>query len=312
VRSIETVCKAGEAEGALTYWGSYTPETWEKLMAPFRARWPGIQLTLLPQNPTEVVQRILTESSAGRQIAADVVGSNPVLGQQIVDRGLVAKDIDWTSLGVKAELVRPDGPIRHFRALYGLGYNTDLVKPEELPKTWDDLIDPKWGNGSLIVSPAVFPFHVLALDWGKDRTIEYVKRLMATLKPTVIQGTTAGIVNMASGATKMYVAARNVEIQENEAKGAPVGIHYLDPIAGSDNFFYVLNTAQHPNAAQCLVAWQESPEGLQAQYDTEFKRNDTVPADVPAGTRVLTINTPADLELTNEVLKELTPVITGK
>jgi iron(III) transport system substrate-binding protein len=310
--ALASTCQAAASEGSLVYWGSYSPEAFEKLTAPFKAAYPGINLSLLPQNPTEVVQRILTEVSANRQPAADVVGINPVLGAQIVDKGLVVSDVDWESLGVGKDSIRPDGPIRFYRAAYGLGYNTDLVKKEELPKTWDELLDPKWGNGQLIVSPAGFPFHILGLEWGRDKTVDYVRRVMTELKPTVINGTTAGTVNLASGATKLFVAARNVEIRENQAKGAPVEITYLDPIAGSDFFNYMLKSAPHPNAAKCWIGWLATPAGLKAQYDVEFKTNDSIPEGVPSNFKVLVANTKADLDLTNGILQEITPIITGK
>jgi iron(III) transport system substrate-binding protein len=102
--------------------------------------------------PDDNAQRVLVEQAAGRGISADVVyGGLDVFGS-VIKAGLIDDTIDWSTLGVPKDIVTDSDMVRLYRTGGGLTYNTDKVKPEELPNTWDELLDPKWA-GKVIVDP---------------------------------------------------------------------------------------------------------------------------------------------------------------
>jgi iron(III) transport system substrate-binding protein len=65
--------------------------------------------------------------------------------------------------------------VRIFRVAGGLTYNTEKVKPEDLPNTWDELLDPKWA-GKVIVDPRGRPLNQLSLVWGEDKVLSFTRQ----------------------------------------------------------------------------------------------------------------------------------------
>jgi iron(III) transport system substrate-binding protein len=307
---FDAVCAAGEEEGEVEYWGTFAPEIWDQLVAPFNELYPGIETTLLPGRPDELVQTIVTESEAGRQVSADIIRGDADL-LTLLERDLLAEDIDWASLGVADNLVNDFGAVRSFRVLFGLAYNTDEVAPEELPTTWEELVDEQW-SGRIAVDPRGIPLSFLAVPWGQDELIEYTERFADVLQPLYVEGVTAGIQTVASGEAVLTTTSRDAEVNEQQAAGAPIEITFLDYIPTSDSFASVLLDAQHPNAAQCLLAWLASPEGQDMELELEYKSNEDFPPGAPEDAELIILETPEDIELEAESRGVVSEILTGQ
>jgi iron(III) transport system substrate-binding protein len=199
--------------------------------------------------------------------------------------------------------------VRVQRVAIGLGYNTDSTKAEDLPNTWEELIDAKWA-GQVIVDPRGRPFDSLGLEWGKEKTIDYVNRLKATDQPLVIEGGTAGLVAVAGGEAAITTGGRSAETLEQQAEGAPIDIKYLDVIPTLDNYHVPLVGSAHPNAAACFIGWMAS-EGQDLFNQVEFKSNDAIPPQAPAGAKVLTIESPEQADQVKELSTEIGRIWTG-
>jgi len=307
---FESVCAAGTGEGEVVYYGTFTPEIFDGLVAPFRERFPGIEVSLLPGRPDELVQRVVTEVGAGQQPDADIVRGDADL-LTLLDRDLIATDINWASLGVDEDLVNTFGAVRSFRVMGGLAYNTDLVEPDELPSTWDALVDPAWA-GKIVVDPRGYPLSYLAITRGQEDLLEYAAGFRDTLQPIWIEGITAGLLAVASGEGALTTTARDAEVMEQQAAGAPVEIHYLDLIPAIDNYGAVLTVARHPNAAQCLLAWMASEEGQALELELEYKSNENVPPDAPEGSELIVLDTPEKSRLEADSRTKVAAVLRGE
>jgi oligopeptide/dipeptide ABC transporter ATP-binding protein len=136
--------------------------------------------------------------------------------------------------------------VRIHRIALGLGYNTDKLTPDQLPDTWEELVDPAWA-GRVIVDPRGRPFDSIGLAWGAEQTIDYVNRLKDIAKPLVIEGGTAGLVAVAGGEADITTGGRSAETLEQQAEGAPIGIKYMDVVSTIDNYNIALKDTAHPN-----------------------------------------------------------------
>ena len=304
--ALADVCAKGTDEGKLVQWNNHSDE-YAKVVAAFNAVYPGIAVETLVIEPDDSAQRVLTESAGGRAPSADMIAGGLDIFKPLFERNVVVLDIDWAGLGVSSDVIHEMNLVRIHRVALGLGYNTDKLTPDQLPDTWEELIDPKW-TGKVIVDPRGRPFDSLSLAWGHDETLDYVKRMKDGIKPLLIEGGTAGLVAVAGGEADITTGGRSAETQEQQAKGAPLAIKYLDVVTTIDNYDVVLAGAAHPNAATCFITWFAT-EGQDLYNEVEFKSNDTVPPEAPAGAQIVTIETPDQSSAVKAIGKEIADIL---
>jgi iron(III) transport system substrate-binding protein len=308
--AIDAVCQKGILEGAVTVWDDIDPDLFAKEMAPFVQKYPGIKVTQTSIRPTDSVPRVITDVTAGKTPETDFVQGEASLLDPLVQRGLIDTSFDWVAMGQPSDEVL-NGMLRHYRTFRGLGYNVNSVQKSELPDTWDALIDAKW-SGQVMVDPRGYTFQDLAVAWGEQKTLDYVNRLKATVHPIVLKGITDDEVAIASGQAKLNTNIRDAETAEQQSKGAPVDIKYLDYVIVDDSYNAVVKGSAHPNASACLIAWMNSEDGLKLQYDNEFKHNEDTLSAVPANAQLVNVDTPEKASLDSKVAAEVAKIWANK
>jgi iron(III) transport system substrate-binding protein len=282
------VCDAAKAEGKVVFWHNLAKP--DVIAAEFNKTYPNIQVEWLQSRPDAMVQALMTEVSTGRKPSADVLYGELNILKTVFDANADDDTIDWAGLGAAKEILTDAGnAVRVQRVLGGLVYSTTALKKEDLPNTWAGLLDQKW-KGQLVVDSRARPFDQLALVWGHDATIAYVKALL-TNQPLVINGGTAGMLAVAGGQAKITTGGRSESTAEEKSKGAPLEIKYLEVIPTFDAYNMVPKGAPHPNAAKCIVSWLAT-DGAPAFEKAEFKQNVSRPAGASASDTLVTVDTP--------------------
>jgi iron(III) transport system substrate-binding protein len=138
--------EAARKEGNVSYYSALELNTAERLGKAFEAKYPGIAVRVERSGAERIYQRIAQEQGSGIN-AVDVANSTDP-----------AHYLDWKSKDWLAAYL-PDDVAKHFSAdqfdpdgtyatscawIEAIGYNTGLVKPEDAPKSYADLLDPKW------------------------------------------------------------------------------------------------------------------------------------------------------------------------
>ena len=286
----KTVCDAASKEGKLIYWNNLAEP--DKIIEEFNKEYPDIDVQSTTLRPDDSAQRVLVEKAAGRPITADVIYGGIDVWASAIKQGVIDTSVDWASLAVpKDHITNGSNMVRIFRVAAGLTYNTEKVKPEDLPTTWDQVIDPKWA-GKVIIDPRGRPFDQFAQAWGEEKTLDYVRRFKQTVKPIVIEGGTAGLVAVAGGQGLFTTGGRSAETEQQKAKGAPLEIKYLDLVPTFDSYHGLVQGAKHPNAAKCFMAW-DATDGAAFHLKTEVETNDDQPPGTPAGAKLRVTDTPA-------------------
>src|ERR1700716_1900815 len=138
--------EAAKKEGQVSYYTSTDLPVAEKLAKAFEAKYPGIAVRVERSGAERIFQRIGQEQ-ASRIYAVDVVCSTPPA------HFLEWKSKDWVAPYVPEDVskyfppehVDPSGMQATLCAwLEVIGYNTNLVAREDAPKSYADLLDPKW------------------------------------------------------------------------------------------------------------------------------------------------------------------------
>ncbi|HEY6603576.1 MAG TPA: ABC transporter substrate-binding protein, partial [Xanthobacteraceae bacterium] len=138
--------EAARKEGRLFYYTSIDLPVAEKIAKSFEAAFPGIAVRVERTGAERVFQRIGQEY-ASRIYGVDVVNSSDAAHFIVWKRdGLLAPFVPAdVAMHYPAEHKDPDGMFASFRvSLSPIAYNTNLVKREDAPKSFADLLDPKW------------------------------------------------------------------------------------------------------------------------------------------------------------------------
>src|SRR5437016_1613412 len=145
-------------------------------------------------------------------------------------------------------------------AFFVMGYNTNLVKGEELPATYGDLLHPRWTGRITIEGTDVLWFAAVAKAMGEEKGIAYFRKL-AAMKPEIRHGHIHTAQLVASGEVPFFLTAYNNNIETLKSKGAPVDWKPLQPAFGQAAAIGVSRYAPHPHAALLFTEFVLSKEG---------------------------------------------------
>jgi iron(III) transport system substrate-binding protein len=263
--------EAAKKEGKVVWYTSVDLPLSEKVGKAFEAKYPGVSVRVERSGAERVFQRIGQEY--GSKIhAVDVVNSSDAAHLIVWKRdGWLAPYVpEDVAQHYPAEHKDPDGQFASFRVtLSVIGYNTNLVKREEAPKGFADLLDPKWAGKIMKAHPGYSGTILTAtFQIARDLGWEYFERLA---KQRVMQLQSAADPPKKLSLGERAIMADGVEylvLQQKEA-GNPVEPVYATegtPLIIGPNAIF--KNAPNPNAARLFQSFSFSPECQQLIIDT--------------------------------------------
>ena len=269
--------EAAKKEGTVVAYTAVDLKVAEKLAEAFKKKFPGIEVQVERSGSERIFQRIGQETESGIFNADEINTSDASHALFWKKKGWLAPVLpdDVAKHFDKSNYDAEDGMFAVFRAtLSPIGYNTTLVKPEDAPKSFADLLDPKW-KGKIVKAHPSYSGVVLTATFETARDIgwDYFEKLA---KQNIMQ------VQSATDPSKKLVAGeRAVSADGNEYNlilaqraGGPIGISY--PSEGTPYIpgpSAVLAKAPHPNAARLYHIWTLSLEGQQIMHDISGVRS---------------------------------------
>jgi ABC-type Fe3+ transport system substrate-binding protein len=261
----QKILEAGaRTEGTVTFYtAQIVDQTVRPLQQTFEKKYPFIQVKYIRNNPEVLLQRILAENRAAKP-AADVTDSGAALAP-LYDAGLL--HVYWSpeSDPWPADRKDPKGYWIATRYSYiGLAYNTNLVGPSDIPKSFDDLLNPKW-KGKMVWSSTVHggPLFVTAmrLHLGEEKALDYLKKLgqqNVVSSPVANRNITNAVI---AGEHSLQLDAFLHHPIISAKQGAPVASKPIDPVITLSNAALLLKDAPHPHAALLFIDFMLSKEG---------------------------------------------------
>ncbi|HEY6865366.1 MAG TPA: extracellular solute-binding protein [Burkholderiales bacterium] len=252
---------AARNERAVVWYTAMTTTDAEPLRDALQARYPFLQLTILRQPGEKIRTRILTEARAGKHLW-DVVSFNH-LDMDALDREelLAAYASPETRSGFPPGAVDPRG---RWAAIYVrqfvIGYNLRAVPPGQAPRSWQDLLEPRW-KGKFAMDEDDSEWYAAMLDYlGRERGTAFMQAL-ARQQPQLRRGHSLLSKLLVAGDFPLALV-HAAEVEGEKKTGAPVDwVRSLDPIITSPSQVAVAAGAPHPNAARLLVDLLLSVEG---------------------------------------------------
>jgi iron(III) transport system substrate-binding protein len=302
--------EAAKKEGKVVWYTSLALSSSEKVAKLFETAYPGVKVEVQRTGSQRILQRMMQELSSNIR-NVDVVHTSDAghyvllkekkLLMQYAPAGVEAfgagfKDRDGYHFGLRA-------------TVNVIAYNTKAVPAAEAPRTWKDLLDPKWRGKLVTAHPGysgVIATHVLALvhlhGW------DYFKAL-ALNKPMLVQSAVDPSGVVASGERPVAVDGGDYTFYQAKKKGNPVEIVYPKegvPLVVSPSA--ITSFAPHPNAAKLFTDFIFSRDMQQVLADTEGLYSGhpqvTYPADKPRMSDLKLLPVDAEeLEKRNEEIK---------
>ena len=268
--------EAARKEGKISYYSALELNVAERLAKAFEAKYPDIAVRVERSGAERIYQRIAQEQASGIN-AVDVANSTDP-----------AHYLDWKARDWLAPYL-PEDVAKYFPAdqfdpdgLYAtscgwieaIGYNTGLVKPEEAPKSYADLLDPKW-QGKIVkghpgysgaIMTATFVL-VRELGWG------YFEKL-AQQKIMQVQSAADPPKKLLLGERAVMADGNDYNLLLLKDQGKPVEVVYATE--GSPLIIVpsgIFRSAPNPNAARLFQSFFFSAEGQQLLVDTYAHRS---------------------------------------
>jgi len=147
---------------------------------------------------------------------------------------------------------------------YVLGYSTTLVNEEEIPKSYDELLEPRWKDNQIAIdSTAHGLLRGFAAAWGKDKAVAYLKRL-ADQQPVMAHASITAVDSLHTGNVAMVIARAPVIQGYKKKLQSPIDWIFLEPIVAQIDAVMLSSRSPHPIGARLFVDFVLSKEGQSA------------------------------------------------
>jgi ABC-type Fe3+ transport system substrate-binding protein len=270
-------------EGRVTWYTTVSIPESKQLADLFEKQYPFIKVDLLRSGSGALVNRVVSEYAA-KTYAVDVLQGTAARGglTALKQRNILGR---YESPELKAyanDLKDAAGYWGStFQNTFVLAYNKRNVKPENVPKTYDDLLKPIWKGRQIINDTDGFEwFDGLLRFWGKDKGLGYFRRLAA--QDMIFQRGARGRVQLVAAGEAPLTIAYGPHAQSFVSQGAPIEWVPLEPVVVVVNTVSIAARPPHPAAAKLLIDFLFSkPAQLKLRELSRIPSRSDVEADPP-------------------------------
>jgi len=265
---------AAKKEGALTWYSTLIINQAVRPMAAAFEKKYGIKIAYSRQTNSDVALKVINESKAGRVVGDVFDGALAVL--PLMDAGVVDSYKPDAAKDYPAAMKDPKG-LWTTTHLYYLttSYNTQMVPKDQAPKTFQDLLDPKWKgniawtNDLTPNGPPGFIYNMLTI-MGEQKGMDYLRKLAAQ-KVVSIPGSQRVVLDrVIAGEYPIGIMTFNHHDAISAAKGAPCNWIKMEPLVATNSTMSIIKNAPHPNAARLFVEFVLSDEGQKVLADAFY------------------------------------------
>jgi iron(III) transport system substrate-binding protein len=283
----QKIVSAAKNEGTLTIYTTFAEKDQPALLEPFEAKY-GIKVVVWRAGTDKVLQRTIAEARANRN-SVDVIH----FGAPEMEALSREKILQAVSSPVHKDL-RPGSlpPHREWAAtllsVWVQAYNTNLVRKQDLPKTYADLLDPRW-KGKLGIEAKNEDWFASVVDvmGGGEKGLQFFRDLVARNGLSPRTGHTLLNNMVIAGEVPLALDIYNYMPEQAKKKGAPIDWFALEPAVARSNAIGVARRAPHPNAALLFYEYMLGEEGQRILVEMDYVPSNTKVASPLKGVKIL-------------------------
>ena len=264
-------------EGVIDFYGPSTlgPEGAQAIVSAFNKKYGlNVKVNFTPSgNMTRDTAKVIGLSASGQPPEWDIMLVTDAHHGSLWLRKL-QKSFDYTTLGVAKQRIEYDNGTVSVANQFALpAYNTKLLPAKDVPKRWEDLLDPKWKGKIGVINSTHHWGRLAAGAWGDEKTLDFIKKLSAQ-KPLL---TRAGEMAQRLILGEVLVSATLQDSQLHEAKesGAPLAFaEEVSPVVSPEYHVGVLKNSAHPERRPShggVHGFRGSPAGVGKIYRSHLR-----------------------------------------
>jgi iron(III) transport system substrate-binding protein len=281
---MEKLIAGAKKEGSVSVYTSIQTTDLAKLSSVFEKKY-GVKVIPFRAGSEDILTRAVQEARANR-FTVDVVETNGPELESLHRENILQLVKSPYLADLIAPAILPHGEWMGSRLnVFVQAYNTKLVKKQDLPKTWEDLANPKWKGKIGIEQEDSDWLAGIFTDIGDARARKVFKDIVTTNGISVRKGHTLLTQLVVSGEVPLALTIYNYKAEQLKKQGAPIDWFVIGNAIARPNGIGVARKAPHPHAAVLFYDFELSPEGQQIIANLEFvptsKKIDTPLNKVP-------------------------------
>lgn len=250
----ERIEKGAKEEGQLVFYTTIPTQYAKDLIEPFEKKY-GIKVEVWRARSELIQQRVINEAKSGHP-KVDVIASTTPPMEALHREGLLQK----VETPLYDGLLESAIPEHHewvsinFLVLVQ-AYNTQKVNKEDLPKTYEDLLDPKWQSKIAIEGSDYDWTESVIQDMGEEKGTQFFKDLVAKNQLSVRNGHPLLTNLVGSGEVPLALTVYQYSVEQAKKTGAPIEWFVIEPAISITVAMGSLKNAPHPHAAMLFYEY---------------------------------------------------------
>jgi ABC-type Fe3+ transport system substrate-binding protein len=274
---MQRILEGARREGYLSVYTSFPPEDIAAVNAAFEQKY-GVKVRAWRAASEKVLQRTMAEAQAGR-FDVDIVECNSVPLETLHREGLLQRVRSASHVDLLPAAVPKHGEwVASRLSLFVQAYNTQLVRKDELPRSYADLLDPRWKGRLGIEAADEDWFAEVVRALGEEKGLKLFRDLASGNGLSVRRGHSVLAQLVASGEVPFALTVYNFTAEQLKQKGAPLDWLVLSPAVAHANGVAVPKRAPRPHAA---LLYYEFMIGEEAQR--LLSSRDSIPTSTKVG-----------------------------
>ena len=268
-------------EGAVNIYSSITVDDMKIISSGFEKKY-GIKLQAWRASSESILQRALIEARGGRS-EVDAIETSAVEMESLYRERMLQEVKSPLLADIVPAAIRPHREWVGDRLnIIAAGYNTDLVKRQDVPKSYTDLLDPRWKGKLTIEADDAVWFGALVSAMGEARGLKYFRDLVRTNGLSLRKGHTLIANLISSGEVPYALTVYHYKVDQLKRSGAPIEWEVLPPGIARFLGVGVLKRVPHPHAAILFFDFMmHDAQALLVNHDFTPTNMKVKPLDVP-------------------------------
>jgi iron(III) transport system substrate-binding protein len=245
--------KGAQSERLVEWYATLPADHAKVLIDAFRKRYPFIEVKQTRAGGGRLVNRVVTEHRAGVN-NFDVLGGTSTSHAALMKAGVIGRNMTPIRRELRDGFMDREGyRVAPFTYALVIGYNSRAVSKDQSPKSYEQLLDPKW-KGRIGLEAAGYEWLAALIDTlGEEKALAFARKL-ATQDLRIQQGSSLLVQQMIAGEFNVLIDALHYQIENQKTAGAPVDYVIPDPLLIKDpSGMWVAKYAPHPHAAALLI-----------------------------------------------------------
>jgi len=245
----QTLLEGAKKDGVVNWYTDMQPRNAEAVVKLLSERHPFLKVEVVRLGHERLINRLISEYRAGKFLP-DVITAPSSFANELRTAGITTRNVAPFRKFVRQGLGDTEGWVNAVSTTF---YNTTLVKPFDLPKSYQDLLQPRWKGMIAIDQEDAEWLGALIETMGRQNAIDFAKKLAAN-KPNIRRGHTL-LGQLVAGGESAIFPDQYLHSGINLKKaGAPVEMYFIDPVlTQSSDAMWVARKASRPHAGLFFI-----------------------------------------------------------